>query len=247
MRQIIKNMPFFGLLACRIYRRWVNTLRLFEGSESYWENRYKSGRNSGAGSYNQLAEFKADILNTFVFENEIASVIEYGCGDGNQLSLAQYPKYIGFDVSPTAISMCRKRFSNDETKTFKLNEEYDGESAELTISLDVIYHLVEDVIFIDYMNRLFDSSERFVIIYSSDTDKNPKGMVAPHLRHRKFSKWIIDNKTGWKLVKHIPNKYPVNDHNQIGSCADFYIYVRTEQNMVVAQKHGIESLPSHKS
>lgn len=223
MKQIIKNIPVVGPIVRRVYRRWTNPPKPFQGSDLYWKTRYDVGGNSGDGSYNQLAEFKAEVLNSFVFENGVASVIEYGCGDGNQLSLAQYPKYIGFDVSPKAVSMCLKKFSNDETKSFKLMEEYDGETAELTLSLDVIYHLVEDSVFADYMNRLFDSSERFVIIYSSDTDENPDG-TAPHVRHRNFSKWIKDNKTEWNLSRHIPNKYPSNGDTKRGSFADLYIY-----------------------
>src|SRR5215210_4430947 len=44
-------------------------------------------------------------------------------------------------------------------KTFKLMEEYAGESAELALSLEVIYHLVEDEVFESYMRRLFGSSK----------------------------------------------------------------------------------------
>jgi len=223
MRQIINNSPVVGPIARRIYRTWINPPKSFQGSESYWKNRYEAGGNSGDGSYNQLAEFKAEVLNTFISENGITSVIEYGCGDGNQLSLAHYPKYIGFDVSTKAISMCLKSFSNDEIKAFKLMKEYSGETAELTLSLDVIYHLVEDNVFLDYMNRLFDSSERLVVIYSSDHDKNPKG-TAPHVRHRHFSKWIKENKAEWKLINHIPNRYPFKGDTKSGSCADFFIY-----------------------
>lgn len=223
MKQIIKNIPIIGPVACRIFRTWINPLKPFQGSENYWKTRYEAGGNSGDGSYNHLAEFKAKILNAFVSENGIASVIEYGCGDGNQLNLAQYPKYTGFDVSPEAISMCLNRFSNDAKKTFKLVEQYDGETAELTLSLDVIYHLVEDGVFVEYMNSLLGSSKRYVIIYSSNTDENPEG-TAPHVRHRNFSKWLTDNKKEWKLVKHITNKYPFNGDTKTGSFADFYIY-----------------------
>ncbi|MDR2439202.1 MAG: class I SAM-dependent methyltransferase [Planctomycetaceae bacterium] len=83
---------------------------LFPGSKRYWDNRYCQGGNSGAGSYGRLAEFKAEILNKFVTENNINSVIEFGCGDGNQLMLANYPYYIGVDVSPKAIEICRELF-----------------------------------------------------------------------------------------------------------------------------------------
>ncbi|MBF0231573.1 MAG: class I SAM-dependent methyltransferase [Desulfamplus sp.] len=175
IKQVIKSVPVIGPVAIRIYRTWISPPQPFQGSESYWKSRYEAGGNSGNGSYNKLAGFKAEILNTFVSENGITSIIEYGCGDGNQLSLAQYPKYTGFDVSQKAIDMCLKRFSKDETKTFKLMCTYAGESAELTLSLDVIYHLIEDSVFAGYMNRLFDSSNKFVAIYSSDTDENVGG------------------------------------------------------------------------
>ena len=223
MRQIVKKLPVIGPVTHHIYRTWINPIKPFQGSENYWKNRYDSGGNSGNGSYNQLAEFKAEILNAFVSNQGITSVIEYGCGDGNQLGLAQYPKYIGFDVSPNAIDRCLKKYSDDECKAFKLVESYGGETAELTLSLDVIYHLIEDHVFVDYMNKLFDSSDRFVIIYSSNTDDNPGGK-AVHVRHRYFSKWIDDHKAEWKLKKHIPNKYPFSGDTKTGSFADFYIY-----------------------
>ncbi len=74
-------------------------------------------------------------------------MIEYGCGDGNQLILADYPQYIGFDVSPDAVALCKKIFSADLTKAFHLMDEYNHQTADLTLSLDVIYHLVEDECF----------------------------------------------------------------------------------------------------
>ncbi len=223
MKQIIKNIPIIGSVARQINKKWFNPPKPFEDSGSYWKNRYKAGGDSGKGSYNEFAEFKAEILNEFVSENGINSVIEYGCGDGNQLSLAKYPKYIGFDVSSEIISLCTNTFSKDETKGFKVMDDYDGETADLTLSLDVVYHLVEDSVFESYMNRLFDSSEKFVIVYSTDTDNNPSD-VAEHVRHRNFSKWISDNKPQWKLIKHIPNRHPIDDQPESERSLDFYIY-----------------------
>jgi len=220
IKQITKKMPVIGQVALYFYHKFT-----FRDSENYWINRYKTGGNSGAGSYNQLAKFKSEILNKFVLQNDVGSIIEHGCGDGNQLNLAEYPEYIGFDVSPKAITMCERLFENDKTKTFKLAKEYIKETAELALSLDVIYHLVEDSVYIDYMNRLFDSAERFVIIYSSNTDNNSRNS-ARHVKHRKFSKWITDNRTDWELVEHIPNLYPFKGDNNTGSLADFYVYTK---------------------
>ena len=206
-----------------IFRKVFDSSKAFSTSENYWVERYNSGRNSGAGSYDDLAEFKAEILNDFVRSKEICSVIEYGCGDGNQLKLAEYPSYVGFDVAPKAIDMCKEAFAHDDTKLFKAMDSYNDESADLTLSLDVIYHLVEDNVFSSYMNRLFSSSNKFVIIYSSDTDVNPENTAA-HVRHRNFSKWIIENLPEWKLYKHIPNRYPFKGSSKTGSFADFFIY-----------------------
>ncbi len=167
-------------------------------------------------------------MNALVSENGIKSVIEYGCGDGNQLKLARYLSYIGFDVSSEAITICSKMFEGDGTKTFMLMDAYGGETAELTLSLDVIYHLVEDSVFFRYMRRLFDSSQRFVIIYSSNVGENPSG-TARHVRHRHFSKWIDQNEAGWSLLKHIPNKFPFHGDVESGSFADFYIYAKAQQ------------------
>ena len=68
-------------------------------SSKYWDDRYKKGGNSGDGSYNNLAIFKSQIINSFLLHttNSIESIIDYGVGDGNQLSLLNLAdkKYIG--------------------------------------------------------------------------------------------------------------------------------------------------------
>lgn len=79
-------------------------------SSNYWDNRYRGGGNSGAGSYGKLSQFKNKIISGFCKKNEIGHIIEFGSGDGNQASLLpNHIEYIGLDVSPTAISMCRKK------------------------------------------------------------------------------------------------------------------------------------------
>jgi SAM-dependent methyltransferase len=197
----------------------------FTDSAEYWEQRYATGGNSGAGSYNKLAVFKAEVINGFVQDCAIKSVIEYGCGDGNQLKLARYPAYLGFDVSQTAVRLCQESFKTDASKSFRLMETCAGERADLALSLDVIYHLVEDSVFEAYMRQLFGSADRYVIIYSSNTDDNT-GREAAHVRHRQFTKWVADHMLHWKLVKHVRNRYPSPDDHRKGSFAEFYVYQR---------------------
>ena len=225
MKEQIKKIPILGNLARQIYG-WVvkNKTKptLFPGSEKYWEQRYASGGNSGVGSYNKFAEFKAEVLNAFINKHNIQTVIEFGCGDGNQLSCS-FPTYIGIDVSQTVIDSCKERFSSDPSKTFKLAKEYDRETADLSLSLDVIYHLVEDEVFENYMRALFKSANRYVIIYSSNSENNAE-YKGTHVRHREFTEWIKNNISNWKLIECIANRYPYEGNYKRGSFADFYIY-----------------------
>jgi hypothetical protein len=152
-------------------------------------------------------------------------VIEFGCGDGNQLTLAKYPAYLGFDLSETAISKCRELFAGDASKNFRSMADYKGEKADVALSLDVIYHLVEDDAFENYMRTLFASSNRYVIIYSSDSNDN-RGYEGTYIRHRKFTGWIRQNFPNWKLIEHIPNKYPYQGDYTQGSFAEFFVYAK---------------------
>lgn len=223
MKKLVRKVPILYNVAVKSYMAYVKLFKVFPGSKNYWEQRYEKGGNSGSGSYGKFAEFKAEVLNQFVDNNQVKSVIEFGCGDGNQLMLSKYPSYIGFDVSKEAIARCNQRFSKDATKTFKVMELYHNEFAELSLSLDVIYHLLEDDVYDVYMHNLFSSALRYVIIYSSNTDKQ-SGVHGTHVKHRTFSNWIERNKPEWKLAQFIPNRYPYDDLRCVGSFADFYVY-----------------------
>lgn len=196
-------------------------------SATYWADRYAAGGNSGPGSYGELATFKAAVLNRFVRDQAVTSVIEFGCGDGNQLALAHYPSYTGVDVSVLAVQACRDRFKDDGSKQFLLASDDDGRQADLALSLDVVFHLIEDRVFDGYMRRLFAAGRRYVIIYSSDQDE-PVEPGAPHVRHRRFSGWVDrEMATQWKLLERIPNAFPYNGDYKTTSFCDFFIYGKT--------------------
>lgn len=195
-------------------------------SNKYWENRYRSGGNSGAGSYNHLAKFKAEIINDFVKKNNIKEILEFGCGDGNNLSLYQIDNYIGVDVSLKAIEVCQAKFVHDPSKkfftldSFNLFDEVD-KRVELVLSLDVIYHLIEDHVYDEYMNNLFNSSGKYIIIYSSNYDE----VLCAHVKHRMFTAWIEKNRKDWFLTSYIKNKYEYDSSRPIETTfADFYIF-----------------------
>jgi hypothetical protein len=195
----------------------------FSTSGAYWDERYRLGGNSGAGSYGRLAHFKADFLNRFVREHKIESVIEFGCGDGAQLAIAEYPNYIGVDVSNEAISRCRSLYGQRAEYRFIHPTDYNSETAALALSLDVIYHLVEDEVYVDYMQRLFDSASRYVIVYASNWEERP----VPHVRHRRFTDWVQSNRGDFELIAFEANEYAYDPEDPENTTfADFYVYER---------------------
>lgn len=221
LKNKIKNIQLETVL-----RRLLNRPKLsFDNSSSYWERRYQNKKTSGAGSYGRLATMKANVLNEFVEQHNIQSVIEFGSGDGNQLDLANYPYYIGVDVSQTAIQWCKKKFNGDSSKIFIHLSEYYDQSADLSLSLDVIYHLIEDEIFENYMANLFDAGTRFVIVYSSNyVDPNYAGS---HVLHRRFTDWVATKRTNFRMIKTLANPYPYKSTDPKNtSFSDFYFYER---------------------
>jgi cyclopropane fatty-acyl-phospholipid synthase-like methyltransferase len=226
VKDVVRRVPVLGSLALRgsgLIKRYG-----FKGSKQYWEQRYQDGGTSGLGSMSHLARFKADTLNAFVTAHGVASVIEFGCGDGRQLALAHYPRYIGLDVSPSAIRQCAERFRDDDTKSFF---SYGADSffdraqvlrADMALSLDVIFHLVEDAVFDGYMRYLFAAGIRYVAVFSSDTDV-PSSQ--PHVRHRRFTEWVKVNAPHFRLIEQVQNPHKGTDP-ATESFADFAFYER---------------------
>lgn len=219
VKSFIKRVPIVGPSLYRLHKK----LNRVKSSSDYWERRYREGGNSGTGSYNRLADFKASFLNRFVQEHQIASVIEHGCGDGAQLKLATYSSYIGVDVSKTAVEKCRMLFAGDSSKRFLHTDSLEPNSiAELSLSLDVIFHLLEDSVFDSYMRRLFESASRFVIVYSSNVDWDRSGS---HEHHRQFTRWVERTKPQWRLSSTVKNAYPYDEMNpDQTSVSDFYVF-----------------------
>lgn len=227
LKEKLKQTPILGPTTETLWRitRPIRFSLAEFYSPDYWEARYATGGNSGTGSYGDLARFKADTINEFVARHCVTSVIEFGCGDGNQLSLSKYPRYLGLDVSLRAVKRCRELFREDASKRFLVHDARSvcSERADLVLSLDVIYHLVEDRIYEQHMRALFEEAVRFVIIYS-DNVESPRDSV--HVRHRRFSGWIERDRPDWRLLEHIPNKFPYRQDTKSGSWADFWIYAK---------------------
>ena len=182
----------------------------------YWENRYLSGRNSGEGSYGENAIYKAKKFNKILNKYFLKSVIEFGCGDGNNLFLYECENYIGFDVSQKAIQICKDRYKNDKSKSFIYYNPKSFKSsdlkADIMISFEVLFHLVEGDLYKKYIKDLFESSSKYVLIFAPNEEKQSD---TKHVVFRKFTKDIPDN---FELIEKI--KTP----NRLNLFSDFYLF-----------------------
>lgn len=155
----------------------------------YWNNRYEEGGTSGNGSYGELSIYKADIINSFINGHNINSIIEFGCGDGNNLSLYNFKKYLGLDVSEQSILININKYHDDNTKSFILyNPRFFSNqnfiTSELVICIDVLYHIVDDEGYFKTLLDIFSVSKKYVILYTSVDafEKNP--YLGGHVKHR---------------------------------------------------------------
>jgi SAM-dependent methyltransferase len=193
-------------------------------SRNFWEERYARGGNSGAGSYGLLANYKSAFLNRFFSQHGIKSVVDFGSGDGNQLAGLRIAQYTGVDVSSTAVELCRARFEGRAGWQFVHDDgTHDLElTGDASLSLDVIYHLIEDSIFERYMRQLFQSATSHVIVYSSDWNERAQ---ARHVRHRSVTTWVARNVEGWDVIGRPQNPYFFREYDDLNTTfAGFIIF-----------------------
>lgn len=195
-------------------------------SKSYWESRYSAGGNSGDGSYGKLSEFKADYINGLISKHGIQTAIEFGVGDGNQLTLINYPSFVGIDISNTIIEKCKEKFQGDSSKSFYV---YDAslpvlsQKFDISLSLDVLYHLVEEAVFVGYLKDLFKTSSKYVLVYSTNFLENE----TDHVYHREFTKYVESMFPEFKLIEITEN--PFYGYGQQKSRANFYLFEKNGQ------------------
>ena len=161
----------------------------------YWEARYAEGGGSGRGSRGRQANRKAAAINRIIARFKVQTVVDWGCGDGVVAARIRAPRYIGLDVSPTAIELCRVAVaagSVREWHVFDGMEAPPGICGDLALSLDVIFHLTDEALYRRHLELLFASAP-MVCITSSNRDE--AGMA--HVLHRQF---LGDIPAGWKVV-----------------------------------------------
>jgi cyclopropane fatty-acyl-phospholipid synthase-like methyltransferase len=226
LARVSRKIPVLGRLK-RLVRPAYHNLK-FDNSNEYWKTRYELGGNSGEGSYGKLAKYKAQFINEFVETHDINSVIEFGCGDGNQASLYKFGNFTGIDIVPACIEICKRRFSNRKF-VFMTSDVYrnsqDKNKFDLSMSLDVVYHLVEDEAYFKYIDDVFSASSKYCLIYSSNFALYDNKVA--HVKHRIFTEDVSARFPNWKLISNEKNPFEKShDSIEYGSFASFYVFER---------------------
>lgn len=133
------------------------------------------------------------------------------------MSYLNVQNYTGVDISEHIINICKQKYNHLKNKNFLTYAEYYKMTCkfDLSLSLDVIYHLVDDNIYKKYMNDLFNSTNKFVIIYSTNYQEKYNNS---HVYSRKFTDYINLKFPQAKLLSHESNPYSEK------SSADFFVY-----------------------
>ncbi len=177
----------------------------------YWERRYREGKRcSGAGSRGEAAERKAAFVNALIEEHHVNRVVDWGCGDGEIARLLTCRRYIGLDVSPAAIALCEEHVQLPR-RAWRVIDGWKAPElppAQLALSLDVIFHLIEERYYRRHLRLVFGSAP-LVCIHSSNRDEGGES----HVLHRKF---LPDVPKSWEIL-HRPE-----DEREIG----FWVFRR---------------------
>lgn len=170
-----------------------NSLSNFD-VKAYWEKRYGNGGTSGWGSHNpQSVLFKSSYINELIKNYSIKTIVELGCGDGNQLEkFVGYDKYYGYDISTNILDNCRLQFIYHKNIEFvrDINELF-VRKYDLVLSLDVVYHLVDDILFEKHINDLFTLSN-IITLFTTNIDET---VPVKHIKNRCVTEYI--NKKNW--------------------------------------------------
>lgn len=181
----------------------------------YWETRYADGRDSGEGSRGKTAEHKAAVVNTIAWEQGVESMIDWGCGDGQVLEhITNEVHYTGVDISPTVIGKVAQLHPHRSFVLDKLGTMTTAWlRADMSLSMDVMFHLVNDDDYYKYLNRLFQAARKVVLIYSTDSDD---GLTARHVMRRHWTPDVARMFPEWQLISRHPNPEE----------AGFYLYLK---------------------
>lgn len=138
---------------------------------------------SGPGSRPDYCKPFVDWFCSYIADNNVTSMVDYGCGDGAMWYRFPEIDYVGIDVSQVALNAASARHPG---KKYQLLFE-PIPSAELILIKDVMIHLSDDEIqdWIDTVSTKFDT----VVIVERDMNNDVDRSFRQYDRHEHLSYW----------------------------------------------------------
>lgn len=128
--------------------------------------------------------------------DDVSSVVDWGCGDGQVCSLLDMSgiHYTGIEVAGTALKRCMEQQPKPVYMLWKPGDPI-RMFADVAMSIDVLFHFPKDKDYKTYLKVLFGSARKYVIIHSTDFHRD----ALVHVRHRTVRNDIQRLYPGWRL------------------------------------------------
>lgn len=132
---------------------------------------------SGPGSLPELTVEYRELIKNVIQNNQIKTVLDYGCGDWQFSRLIDWNNliehYTGADVVPSLIDHHSKTFSSNKINFKLVDDSFKWEPVDLIICKDVLQHLPNTVI-ADILSNM-RSSSKFILL--TNDINGPKGSL----------------------------------------------------------------------
>ncbi|MBA3656282.1 MAG: class I SAM-dependent methyltransferase [Gemmatimonadaceae bacterium] len=136
-----------------------------ESTQTYWNNRYKSGGCSGPGSVDQYRDWKWRVIDRYV-SDAASEVVDVGCGDRAFWQGRNPIHYSGIDFSEIIIRRNREQWPDLNLICARGEEYQPGLSARVVICMDVLFHVMDDAAYEMILRNITRYSKEWIFIYT---------------------------------------------------------------------------------
>lgn len=165
-RRLLFHRTYCSFLSYNLIIKWKKEEHEEEimSLRKHFENNYHKNLGSGFGSVGKLRTYKHKILKKYLKNYKKFSFLDLGCGDLSFWYSKPPENYIGIDFARNIQKTNREKFQ----RTFVTQNISDsiGYSAEVVICFDVLFHIIEEEEFLQIIQNIVKTSEKWIFIYN---------------------------------------------------------------------------------
>ena len=148
-------------------------------NETFWDEHYLNGGNSGKGSRGVFKEIKKSIIKYFIETFNCNSVADFGCGDCEVIEGIEIKDYTGFDgsmeiIGSNLIKFPLYKFIYGDVATL------DDIKKDMTLCLDVLIHQNNGDLFRAILRNVLNAAEKVALISVARTNAETNWMFFYH-------------------------------------------------------------------